>query len=311
MSQQTVSGPQIAPNLFATADTTTSSVYNQVTIGTNADGSLITSPTVTFAVGTDVGRVSVQNQSRLYVVGGVVNGSISTGKDTLVNISGGTVGDVFQSSTGTGKITISGGSTRYVAPRNELLMTGGSLITLDTFGGARVRVEGGSVTQMWLFGGPPISPTSVVIAGGTIGTIDYRSSGNIVTILGGSVGQIWGAGGSANIYGGAFGPDALINFRSNATRFDIFGENLSFSGGSLGTFTDQFGRSYNGVWWNVAGTLNSGDLLNTRYFERAGSLDGPASLVFNVIPAPGTLLVMGLVPVLGLRRRRAAAAAPR
>lgn len=300
--QQTVAGPQAAPNLSVTTDTTTNTIYNVVEIG-NA----LISPVVSFAAGTDVGNVYIRNQSRLNVQGGLVNGTIYAGKDAQVNISGGTLNRVYQGESGAGRITVSGGTTKYIAPRNQLLMTGGMLTTLDTYGGAQVRIEGGDVTKMWLYGGAPANPTSIVVAGGTVGTIDYRTLGNVVTILGGSVGQIWGNGGSAYIYGGSFGSDALINFRTNITLFDIFGHDLSLSGATLGTFTDSVGTAHNGVWWTVTGILDSGANLNTRYFERDASLGGPTGLVFNVVPSPGTLAALVFLPALSLGRRRRAA----
>ncbi len=305
VSQQTIVGPQAASDLYATSDTTTGTIYNVVTIGANADGTVNTSPTVAFGAGSDVGNVYVRNQSRLNIGDGLVNGTIYASKDVTLNITGGTVGRVYQSTAGAGMITVSGGNTTYIAPAGHILVTAGTLGTLDTYGGAQVRIDGGDVAKMLLYGGSAKNPTNVLITGGTIGIIDYKGSGNVTTILGGSVAEIWGAGGSAYIYGGLIGADSLLNYRTNATLFDIFGENLLLSNAALGTYTDNFGTKYDGVWWNVTGTLNSGTPLSTRYFERGGSLGGPVSLVFNVVvPEPGTLGLLAGLPAMGLVRRR-------
>jgi len=304
-NQQTVGGALAAPDLSLTENTTTSTAYNRVTIGSNDDGTVNTSPTVNFAAGTNVGGVSVRNQSTLNIQGGVVNGTIFAGGDTVLNISGGTVSRLFQFPRGTGGITVSGGATTYIAPAGDILVTGGTLGTLDTFGGAQVRIEGGNVGRMLLFGGRPGNLTQVTIAVGTVGTIDFKDPGNVVSILGGSVAQVWGAGGSVYIYGGLFGPDALLNYRSSLTLFDIFGTDLLVSGAVEGTYTDNLGRVVTGVWWNVSGILESGTPLDTRYFERNGNLGGPVGLVFNVaIPEPGTSLLLAAAPMLGLMRRR-------
>jgi autotransporter family porin len=306
-TQQTLVGPQAAPNLFLTEDTTTDAIYNQVTVGRSADSAINTSPTVTVGAGSDLGQVFVSNQSTLNVKDGVIRGTISSGKDTRINISGGTLASVYQSSTGSGKITVSGGSTTYIAPRNAMEVTGGDIGTLDTYAGAQVHIEGGNITNMLLFGSPS-AVTNVIISGGAVGTIDYRTTGVVTTLLGGSVGEIKGGGGIANIYGGEIGQNALLNFRSNATLFNLVGFGLTVSDGTAGTYTDTFNNTFNGVWWQLAGILQNGDHLNTSYFERGGSLNGPTNLTVNVslnAPEPGTLaFVVGAIPIAGLLLRR-------
>lgn len=300
---QTLAGPIAAPDLTITTNTTTNTIYNQVDIGGGP-----ASPTVNFATGTDVGNVNVNSQSTLNIQDGVVHGTIFASKNTHVNITGGTVNSLFHSPGnpfGTGIVTVSGGTTRYIAPGNTMLVTSGTLGTLDTYGGAQVRVEGGDVGRMLLFGGSAANPTNIDITGGTVGTLDFKGPGTVVDILGGSVARIWGNGGSVYIYGGLFGPDALLNYRTTPTFFDIFGQNLLLSDAFLGTYVDAAGSTYNGAWYTVTGTLESGSPLNTRYFERNGTLSGPTSLVFNVaIPEPGTSLMLATFPTLALTRRR-------
>ncbi len=310
-SQQTLVAPQAAPNLYLTENTTTGALYNQVTVGRSADGTVNTSPTVTVGAGSDLGTVFVNNQATLDVEGGVIRGRVIAGRDTNVNISGGTLKSVYQSGTGTGKIMVSGGSTEYIAPRNLFVMTGGDLATLDTYSGARVRIEGGNITTMLLFGATT-GVTDVVISGGSVGTINFQTTGNLVNILGGSVGEVWGGGGGAvNIFGGTIGANTLLNFRTTFTQFNIYGTNLLLSDATLGNYIDNFGTTVNGVWWNLSGTLQSGSELSTRYFERNGSLNGPSNLALTAtVPEPGSFTLLALVglPLAGviIRGRRSA-----
>ncbi len=309
-SQQTLVAGKAAPNLYLTQNATTDALYNQVTVGQSADWSVNTSPTVTVGAGSDLGQVFVNNQSTLNAQGGVIRGTVYAGKDTNVNISGGTLKSVYQGTTGAGKITVRGGSTSYIAPRNQFQMTGGDLATLDTYSGARVRIEGGNIATLLLFGSPT-SVTDVQITGGNIGLINFQTTGNLVNILGGSVGEVWGGGGGAvNIFGGTIGANTLLNFRTTSTLFSIYGSDLLLSNAAVGAYTDNFGNTVNGVWWNLTGTLQSGTALNTRYFERNGTVSGPTSLVLGATtaPEPGTfallLPVAGLAGVAGKRFRK-------
>lgn len=332
-SQQTLIAPQAAPNLFLTENATTDGLYNQVTVGANADGSVNTSPTVTVGAGSDIGGINVRNQSTLNVQDGVIRGLSFVSKDTSVNISGGRLeGRLFQDpNAGSGNITVSGGVTNYIAPRNLITVTGGQVGTLDTYAGARVRVEGGDINSMLLFGGPS-NVTDVVIRGGNVGTIDYRTQGNILTILGGTVnairistnnvanlyggniGSIIGLGGTINLLGGTIGPDTLAFLGANATIFTLYGSDFLLNNPTAGTYTDPFGTSNSGVYWDLTGTLRDGTTLSTHYFEKGGSLAGATGIQFlagtAAAPEPGTfVLVATILAGVGFVRRRRSATA--
>ena len=273
-----VVAPVAAPDLYLTQNGDVNTFQNRVVIGRSADGNTNTSPMVNITDGADTGGVYVGNNSVLDVLGGVVHGRINVGGNADVNVSGGTIASVYQYEPGDSKITVSGGSIAYLVPANALTVTGGDITTIDTYSGARVNIFGGNITNVWGFG-----------------------PNGYINILGGSVSNIIGYGQPFNLYGGNIGSGSIINLYGSP--FDLFGMGFSITNGVAGTANGR-----NGVWWDVTGTLQGGQEINTRYFEANGNLTGPSNLTTTAAaPEPGTLALMVLpfAAALAYRRRRA------
>ncbi|MDX1930986.1 MAG: PEP-CTERM sorting domain-containing protein [Capsulimonadales bacterium] len=313
-SQQTLVAAQVAPNVFQTADGTVSGFLNRVTIGQDETGVVNTSPTVALADGSDVGNVDVRNASQLTIEGGIVRGGVTVDPNAAVVINDGTIERV----TGPGSVTVNGGSVTSINALGRTEILDGMIDSLNGNGAnARIGVRGGSLRILTLFGAPAeitggdIDTVRILnrgradIRGGTVDRLRVSLSGT-ANIFGGTVLDVWGEGGIVNLYGGTIGSDTLLNIGLQQSVFNVYGIGLQLTNGTIGTYTNDFGQVFDGVWWDVTGLLQNGTTLNTRYFERNGAIGGANGLrLLAAAPEPGTLLLlMAGIPMMAAVRRR-------
>ena len=288
-AQQTLKAATLAPNLNLTQNDVVNDFYNQVNIGQNADGTVKASIQAQMTDGADVARVNVVNNSALEILGGVVEGYVSVGSGSSVTVSGGNVHDL--QNTG-GQATVTGGAVAGVDEYfGNIRIEGGTLGYVNAYSpNATVDISGGTLNRVGLYSGKGR------FTGGDIGTLRVYGygGGGIADIFGGSFTSIesYYNNGAIDLHGGIFGMDSLINL--GASPFDLFGESFLVTNGVAGTYTAQ-GQNYTGVWWDVTGGLQSGQGINTRYFEANGSLSGPSHLTTTAAaPEPRTLALMAL-----------------
>jgi len=229
--------------------------------------------------------------------------------DTIINlpnISGGTVGESFQTS-GDSTINISGGTVGdlRVAFGSLANITGGTIGPLDVDFGA-VNISGGSIGDFsQSFVG------TVNISGGTVGDNFTALDGSTVNISDGTIGNFFNAdfGSTINISGGTIGSDFTANSEVNLFGTEFFLNGNPLNELILGQATDIFELAETGV---LAGSLADGssfefDLIDDPNFESIGGINSAEStltVTLVAVPEPGSGLTLAMISVLMLSRRR-------
>ena len=276
--------------------------------------------------------LAVFNKATLNVTGGsVVTLQVGASGDTAIaNVSGAVQINYLNANANT-TTNITGGMIGILYPFDDSVVNlkGGTVSELITGKNSVINFTGGIVTDypfllghsVLNFGGsaqiPFIQPqefSTVNLSGGSIasdGFVDSIDHGTVNFTGGVFTVPIFGDGGAYNISGGIFDNTTFVNsgplFNLDYSDFRIFGTYISVTNATAGTYTDNFGDNFDGVFWNLKGRLQNGDLLNTRYFEVNGSLSGPVRL--TIVPEPGAAaFFMGIGCFGGLcllsRRRR-------
>ena len=256
--------------------------------------------------GNSIGNnVEISSNTLLNVSNGSSVGTSLIVIDSTVNISGGTVGESFQTS-GDSTINISGGTVGdlRVAFGSVANITEGTIGPLNVEFGA-VNISGGSIGDFsQSFVG------TVNISGGTVGDNFAALDGSTVNISGGTIGNFFNAdfGSTINISGGTIGSDFTANSEVNifGTEFFLNGDPLNDL--ILGQATGIFDLDEAGV---LTGSLADGssfefDLIDDPNFQAIGSINSAAALTVTLVavPEPGSGLTLATISIVLLSRRR-------
>ena len=275
LTPQNQSGP--ATVTLSPTGTSASGAYTYGDGGTGVPLSAQTSYGSWYVLGNSTANVSGGSIYSLLLDSGGGGGGSST-----ANISGGSIANVRPDSNSTANI--SGGSIGNVGPTGESLtnVSGGTIGTLRSDVYSRVNVTGGSIgtlkaANMFL----SYAPFDIInVQGGTIGAIQATNLSTVDV-------------GGGNIASFSTADTSLI---------DIFGTGLTET--FLGTFSNY-------TEYSITGTLYSGDVVNSTYFDYGGTLEFN-NRVPPAIPEASTTVSLGLLLALGMgglvvsaRRKRA------
>ena len=230
-----------------------------------------------------VGSADCFNNSLASIRGGTITNRAYAGDSSTVNIFGGNISNVQGQNNGT--ISILGATVATVLGNDS----------------SRIYISGGSVTRVSAFNNSALN-----ISGGVIGNVTVGQNG-IINIYDGSISELFLLDSSvANIYGGTISPSTIYK-QSDSAKFNFFGQALQFFGAVTGTDTS----SQPGVYYNTLWTRPDGVQVNTRFFDRGGSIANttPRGVTFTLstaAPEPGVLalLLPGMVALGGVLRRR-------
>jgi hypothetical protein len=231
------------------------------------------------------GNVYADTHATVGMTAGEVNGTISVQNASVASMTGGTASEVIVGSGGT-----------------FLLFDGHPHTVNSIASGASVAIFDGIISnQLTASNGGYAS-----VNGGVILEVLARDSGRI-DIFGGEIGRVFADGGEVNIFGGTIEPSTLVNFGIGDgaldSLFTINGSNLQLTNPLAGIFSDD-SNDYNGIFWDLTGILDNGDILSTRYFDFNGALTGPAGIMLvntSTVPLP-TAFWLFLSGIAGMAR---------
>ena len=286
---------------------------------------------VNLIVGRNAANVAVPGLTVDVVAPASVGFGLFADSNTVLNISGGTHGQVYARDTST--VTVSGaaaiGAARVDADA-VMRVTGGTITTGGAFFGVGVagllEVSGGDISDIAVnFGG------RATIRGGTIGTNTIRglslgttSSSAFASVAGGTIsngietrtgvldvlagtinGGLFNYDGSVAVSGGAF--DAGFNGRTFGT---LGAGNIVFTGTNLvlsapTPATIQYGGTgYTGNNYTLTGILADGQAINRVVFDATGGTGAIVLTAVAVVPEASTLWLVGAAGLVGVVCRR-------
>jgi hypothetical protein len=132
------------------------------------------------------------------IFGGTVGTDFDAYNGSTINISGGTIGTEFEAYSGSTVIITAGtiGNSFDALSGSTVFISGGTLGTNNSLSsGSAVTISGGTIERA-------SSASNLTITGGTINGL---SSSGTLNIYSGRIGDFRRSGGVANIYGGSFG----------------------------------------------------------------------------------------------------------
>ena len=229
----------------------------------------------------DLFNVSGFNRSgniEVNISGGTVGNDFNSIPGSSVNISGGTVGDFFAAVDNT--INISGGiiGSDFLTTDSSIKISGGTIGSLETFGDSTTNISGGTINGFRVAFGSVAN-----ISDGTVGVLDVDRS--TVNISGGIVGDSSEAfGGTINISGGSLGDDfnatgafddeVIVNISGGSVGFSFDangGSIVNIRGGTIGDNFGAFGSTTNISGGNIgdgflATTGSEVNIFGTEFF---------------------------------------------
>ena len=299
----------IADDLYISDSGAPSGIYSGVVIGYDSGFVNATSPIVTGGADFTAGDLSLYNTSDVSLTDSDITHSLNL-HDTSTAIVDST-SDITSVTTGDhSNLTIGANTLSDVqASGDSTLEVGyGNITHLASSGNSATFLDSGAGVQ-----NADVSDTATLYSFADISNLSLY--GGEANIYGGSVGEIYGTGGTLNLYGGIVAPNTLYNLNGNtglASLFNIYGTSFGF--GNIGTqdFYSHNGTTYKGIFWDLAGVLSDGTALSTHYFEANGDLSGPHFITINggialsgvSAPEPGTFALVFLGSLAIYRKRR-------
>jgi len=264
-----------------------------------------------------------RNGSELHIRGGSVEPELRV-YDGVLSISGGTIGgingriDALDSS-----VEISGGEAdRLYVYGGTLAMSGGAIGRVTVDNTSNSEIEGGQLdrlnilegSQLLMNGGTVleqifVADESVVRVSGdaTVNSVEFSqsSSGGVLHVDGGSVGDIQvAARTTVNITGGTFTGDV---FAEGGSTVNIFGTSFFRDGEELTDLELGAQTEISTSGSTLSGVLADGSSFELMLYDFANGTDFfefGSTLTVTLVPAPGTLALLGLAPLATRRRRR-------
>ena len=211
-------------------------------------------------------------------------------------------------------------------------VSGGSIFNLSAVDSSTANVSGGKITDALVTNGTSTANVSggrleslvsrgnstVNFSGGSIHLYLLTEDSSTADISGGTMGALDTTGTStANVSGGGFGYISITdNSEANVTGGVISSYFATYSSGVLNLFgtglTETFLTKGGGYKeYQLAGTLQNGDLLNAPYYDYGGTINlYPSAAVpeASSVVSLGLLLVLGLGGIVINRRCKAGAA---
>lgn len=206
------------------------------------------------------------------VVGADVSSEMDIFNNSLVHVSGGSVGAIVPYDNSI--LTISGGNCSFVLGEDHSIihMLGGAVDDLEGQG-KQINFSGGTV-------GTLVANVNTDYLGNSLGSC-------IVNVTGGNITGETDAfnDGILNIYGGQFGGDVYARFGGTV---NIFGHDLRAN-----LLDSNFNSTYS--LYSLSGVLDNGVVLNDKslYIENDGVTYGHSSFqIINATPEPGSLALL-------------------
>lgn len=312
------------------------------TIGGGSTGTVLCYDSTTLTIlGGSFGVIDTFNSSIATISAGNISNTIYSNDQSTINLSGSVTSSQIISQDQS-MINVSGGTFTNVGAQgtNSVLNFGSTATTTSMFGDqfGHVNVTGGVITKNFVaianstatisggdFGsattglnniyGVVASQNSVIDFGGSAVTRILEANANgVINVTGGTIGEIKvGApnfsmtNSAINLYGGDISPNTIRAYGDGI--LNVYGINLALSG-AIGSGSEDGSGNY--TEYLLTGTLQNGQVLNTRYRDFAGGLSvgNPSLGTGNVrffapvaAPEPGTLVYLGVVGILGFMHR--------